>query len=72
VSVRKRHIILIAIAAVVAFTCVRLGFWQLNRLHGRREVNAMLEARGAETPGPDHVAATRRDAVPARHGHRYL
>jgi surfeit locus 1 family protein len=65
VSVRKRHIILIAIAAIVAFTCVRLGFWQLNRLHGRRDVNAMLEARGAEAPAP--IATLQPDAMPYRH-----
>ncbi|HEX3299580.1 MAG TPA: SURF1 family protein [Actinomycetota bacterium] len=64
-SVRKRHIILIAIAAIVAFTCVRLGLWQLNRLHGRRDVNAMLEARGAEAPAP--ITSLPSDAMPYRH-----
>lgn len=64
-SARKRHIILIGIAAVVAFTCVRLGFWQLNRLHGRRDVNAMLEARGAEAPAP--ITSLRADEMPYRH-----
>jgi surfeit locus 1 family protein len=65
VSVRKRHIILIAIAAIVAFTCVRLGFWQLNRLHGRRDVNAMLEERGAEVAAP--IVSLPPDAMPYRH-----
>lgn len=65
VSVRKRHIILVAIAAIVAFTCVRLGFWQLNRLHGRRDVNAMLEARGVEAPVP--ITSLQPDAMPYRH-----
>lgn len=64
-AVQKRHIILIAIAAIVAFTCVRLGFWQLNRLHGRRDVNAMLEARGAEAPAP--ITSLQPDAMPYRH-----
>ncbi len=64
-SVRNRHIILIAIAAIVAFTCVRLGFWQLNRLHGRRDVNAMLEARGTQAATP--IAALQPDAMPYRH-----
>jgi surfeit locus 1 family protein len=41
-----RHTILIAVSVIVAATCVRLGFWQLDRLEGRREVNAMLEGRG--------------------------
>ena len=49
---RVRHTILIAISVVVAATCIRLGFWQLDRLHGRREVNAMLEARSAEPITP--------------------
>ena len=65
VSVRKRHIVLIAVAVIVAFTCVRLGFWQLNRLHGRRDVNAMLEARGAEGPAP--ITSLQPDAMPYRH-----
>jgi surfeit locus 1 family protein len=65
VSVRKRHIILIAIAAIVAFTCVRLGFWQLNRLDGRRDVNAMLEQRGAEAAAP--IGSLSPDAMPYRH-----
>jgi surfeit locus 1 family protein len=65
VSARKRHIILIAVAAVVAITCVRLGFWQLDRLHGRRDVNAMLEARGAEAPAP--LTSLQPDAMPYRH-----
>jgi surfeit locus 1 family protein len=65
VSVRKRHIILIAVAAIVALTCVRLGFWQLNRLHGRRDVNAMLEQRGAEAAAP--IDSLSPDAMPYRH-----
>jgi surfeit locus 1 family protein len=46
VARRVRHIILIAASVIVAATCIRLGFWQLDRLHGRREVNAILQARG--------------------------
>jgi len=65
VPVRKRHIILIAVAVIVAFTCIRLGFWQLNRLHGRRDVNAMLEARGTQPVAP--IASLRSDAMPYRH-----
>lgn len=30
------------LALVVAGVCVRLGFWQLDRLHGRRDVNARI------------------------------
>ncbi len=49
---RVRQGILIVIALVVAGTCVRLGFWQLDRLQGRRQINAMLEARSAEPVAP--------------------
>jgi surfeit locus 1 family protein len=38
----------VLVALVVAAVCVRLGIWQLDRLHGRHDVNAMLTARGAE------------------------
>jgi len=38
------------IAVIIAVVCIRLGFWQLDRLHGRRDVNAMLAARGALPP----------------------
>ncbi len=47
---RARHVALVVIAVVIAGVCVRLGFWQLDRLHGRRDVNAMLAARGALPP----------------------
>ena len=30
------------LALVVAGVCVRLGIWQLDRLHGRREINAAI------------------------------
>jgi surfeit locus 1 family protein len=65
VAPRLRHGILIAITVVVAATCVRLGFWQLDRLHGRREINAMLEARGAEPIAP--IASIDPGGIPYRH-----
>ena len=37
-------------ACIIAF--VNLGFWQLSRLHGRRQVNAMIEARMASPAVP--------------------
>ena len=49
---RLRRSILIVVAAVVALTCVRLGMWQLDRLSGRRDVNAMLEARSTQPVEP--------------------
>jgi len=50
VPLRLRHALLIIVAVVVTATCVRLGLWQLDRLQGRREINAMLDARGALPP----------------------
>jgi surfeit locus 1 family protein len=49
---RLRHIILIVVGVVVAATCVRLGLWQLDRLHGRRDFNAMFAARSTEPIAP--------------------
>ena len=48
--IRARQVALVVIAVIIAAVCVRLGFWQLDRLHGRRDVNAMLAARGALPP----------------------
>jgi surfeit locus 1 family protein len=48
VSVRGRQVVLVIVAVIVAGVCVRLGIWQLSRLHGREQINAMLEARGAQ------------------------
>ena len=40
---------MIVVAAIVAVTCVLLGFWQLRRLDDRRTANAaILERRSAE------------------------
>lgn len=41
---------LFVLACIVAF--INLGFWQLSRLHGRRQVNAMIEARMAAPAVP--------------------
>ena len=38
------------VAVVVAVGCVALGFWQLRRLHDRRELNARILARGSTAP----------------------
>ena len=48
--IRARQVALVVIAVVIAAVCIRLGFWQLDRLHGRRDVNAMLAVRGALPP----------------------
>jgi surfeit locus 1 family protein len=36
----------------VAATCIRLGFWQLDRLHGRKDANAAIAAAEAMPPRP--------------------
>jgi surfeit locus 1 family protein len=40
------------VTAAAAALCVRLGFWQLDRLEQRRSRNADITARGAEPPLP--------------------
>jgi surfeit locus 1 family protein len=40
------------VTLVVVATCVRLGFWQLDRLHGRRDANAAIAAAEATPPRP--------------------
>jgi cytochrome oxidase assembly protein ShyY1 len=59
---------LFVLACIVAF--INLGFWQLSRLHGRRQVNAMIEARMASSavpiqslvkPGENYKVANHRD-----------
>ncbi len=39
-----RRIGLLVVAIVVAATCIRLGFWQLDRLEGRRAANELVRA----------------------------
>jgi surfeit locus 1 family protein len=34
------------VAALIAAGCVRLGFWQISRLHERRALNARIDDRG--------------------------
>jgi len=46
VRIRARQVALVVIAVLIAGACIRLGFWQLDRLHGRRDINAMLAVRG--------------------------
>lgn len=47
---RRRDVVAGVIAVLVAAGCVRLGFWQLDRLHQRRARNAELAARLALPP----------------------
>ncbi|MEO8475956.1 MAG: SURF1 family protein [Actinomycetota bacterium] len=41
-----------ALALTIAGVCVRLGMWQLDRLHGRREINASIRAGLGRPPQP--------------------
>jgi surfeit locus 1 family protein len=47
------------VAGLVALACVRLGFWQLDRLDERRERNAQVQSRMDEPARP--VAGLRSD-----------
>jgi surfeit locus 1 family protein len=42
----------VVLAFVVAGVCVKLGFWQLDRLHGRRDVNARIRVGLAQPARP--------------------
>lgn len=46
----RRQWVFTALFVIVAGACVRLGFWQLDRLSQRRATNACIEARMAEQP----------------------
>ncbi|HYU37771.1 MAG TPA: SURF1 family protein [Gemmatimonadales bacterium] len=46
----RRDLAGLVVALLIAATCVRLGVWQLDRLHGRRERNAALFAARARPP----------------------
>jgi surfeit locus 1 family protein len=47
-----RTIALAAVTLIIVLTCIRLGFWQLDRLHGREEANVGIAAAQAKPPGP--------------------
>jgi surfeit locus 1 family protein len=55
-----RRIVLFVIAATVTIVCVRLGFWQLDRLDQRRTLNAAIGAGLSAAPAPlgDLLAAS--------------
>jgi surfeit locus 1 family protein len=56
--VPARSWIPLALAAIVAVVCVRLGLWQLDRLEQRRERNRVIEAGFEAPPVPAESAAT--------------
>ena len=49
---RSRTLFFTLFALAVSLGCVRLGFWQLERLHERRERNGQVLARLGEAPVP--------------------
>ena len=56
----RRRVAIVAVASVVAVTCIVLGFWQLARLAERRDLNARILDRRGGSPvsieGTDGVA----------------
>jgi surfeit locus 1 family protein len=50
--VRRATIFFAVFAIVASLGCIRLGFWQLERLGERRATNAQVLARLTETPVP--------------------
>src|SRR2546425_433678 len=48
--VDRRDWVGLVVALLVAAICVRLGVWQLDRLHERRQRNALLLAARARPP----------------------
>jgi cytochrome oxidase assembly protein ShyY1 len=63
---KPRWIILTILVAVAAVVMIRLGIWQLDRLHGRRQANDIISTREATPPTPlaDVVADANRRGVP--------
>lgn len=57
---------MIVVAAIVAVTCVLLGFWQLRRLDDRRDRNAAILDRRSAEPIAIEDAAPDPDALPFR------
>jgi surfeit locus 1 family protein len=56
----RRRIALLVVAVVVAAVCVRLGFWQLDRLEQRRATNARVRSglEGDVAPFPELLRGT--------------
>ena len=48
---RFRTIALTAITLIIVLTCIRLGFWQLDRLRGRKHANAGITDWGSMSDG---------------------
>lgn len=61
----RRTALFILAALVVAAVCVRLGFWQLSRLHQRRAINAVVASR-LHMPEATTLAALPTDTAESR------
>src|SRR5256884_9788775 len=67
----------LVVALLVAAICVRLGVWQLDRLHERRQRNALLLAARARPPLqvdgslPADSARDRRPGAPRGYDHTH-
>ena len=55
---------IVAIASIVAVTCIALGIWQLQRLADRRARNAAIERERSRDPVPISTAVERGTAQP--------
>lgn len=65
-SLRRRDYVGAVVAVVLAALCVRLGFWQLHRLHERRARNARVAAARALPPVELPAAGLPADALAER------
>src|SRR2546429_2650016 len=71
----RRDWVGLVVALLVAAICVRLGVWQLDRLHERRQRNALLLAARAPPPLqvdgslPADSARDRRLVAPGGYGY---
>lgn len=51
-NVRRATVFFTLVALAVSVACIRLGFWQLERLRERRAANALVTSRLSEAPTP--------------------
>jgi surfeit locus 1 family protein len=61
----RRLLLFAVVALATAAACVRLGFWQLSRLHERRAINAVVASR-LRMPEATTLAAIPADTAEAR------
>lgn len=63
---KPRTLLVVIIVIVAAAVCVRLGFWQLARLHEKQALNAAMRASLAHEPLPISVPLPRAEALRGR------